>query len=246
MTEPRPRGQHHSIGAPSAGPALEEHAGIVVVRDDLWPGGTKARVLPRFLEQLGAGETIVYASPAYGYAQVALAHVAALTGRRAVVFTAKRREAHPRTLEAHAAGAEVIMVPSGYLSNVQAKARGYCEQTGATLLPFGFSDRRFRAALAELARQALPAEVGELWCVGGSGTLARALRDARPEAELHVVQVGRQLRPIPGAQIHMAPEPFEKRARWLPPFPSCENYDAKAWRFLERDARPGAVFWNVA
>ena len=29
-------------------------------------------------------------------------------------------------------------------------------------------------------------------------------------------------------------------------FPSCGNYDAKAWRFITAQASPGALFWNVA
>jgi hypothetical protein len=35
-------------------------------------------------------------------------------------------------------------------------------------------------------------------------------------------------------------------ARLSPPFPSCDNYDAKAWRFIRAQASPGALFWNVA
>ena len=31
-----------------------------------------------------------------------------------------------------------------------------------------------------------------------------------------------------------------------PPFPSCSNYDATAWRFVKAYARQGALFWNVA
>lgn len=227
------------------GALIETHGSLLVVRDDVVPGGTKARVLPRFLEEVGAGEVCVYASPAYGYAQVALALACAATGREAVVFTAKRGQLHPLTAEAAAFGARVVQVPTGYLSNVQAKARGYCEATGATLLPFGFEDARFGALLEEHARWVLPQRLGQLWCTGGSGTLARALARARPEAELCVVQVGKQLE-LPGMRVYRAPERFQQAARRPPPWPSCANYDAKAWRFLEKEAAPGAVFWNVA
>jgi len=43
-----------------------------------------------------------------------------------------------------------------------------------------------------------------------------------------------------------APEKFEQDARLRPPFPSCSNFDAKAWRFVRQRAAPGALFWNVA
>lgn len=46
-------------------PVIEEISGILVVRDDLLPGGTKRRALEKLVEP---GREYVYASPAYGYA----------------------------------------------------------------------------------------------------------------------------------------------------------------------------------
>jgi hypothetical protein len=81
--------------------------------------------------------------------------------------------------------------------------------------------------------------------VAGSGTLTRALQAAWPGARFHAVRVGKP--PDVGrARLYEAPEPFERDASLPPPFPSCSNYDAKAWRFLAEHARPGALFWNVA
>lgn len=226
-------------------PRTETHAGFTIVRDDETPGGTKMRALPQLLETAAA--EVIYASPAYGYAQIALAHAAATTGRRATVFVAQRRTRHPRTAEAHAAGAHIIEVPHGYLTNVQAKARQYANDTGATLLPFGFDDPTFATILADAIRTANPLhdEPAEVWSVAGSGTLQRALQAVWPDATFHAVAVGRT--PDAGrATIHTAPEKFERDAKHPPPFPSCSNYDAKAWQFMLRHAQPGALFWNVA
>jgi hypothetical protein len=44
-------------------PVLTEHDGVLVVRDDLFPGGTKARFLGMMFD--GADE-VVYASPPGG------------------------------------------------------------------------------------------------------------------------------------------------------------------------------------
>ena len=214
-----------------------------VVRDDLLPGGTKRRALAAYLPQLGAAE-VVYASPAYGYAQVALAHACRDLGMRATIFTAKRRDAHPLTRQAIGAGAKVIMVPTGYLSNVRAKARAYCEVTGATALPFGLDDPLFLAALADVAR-ATGMEPNEVWTVAGSGVLTRALQLAWPAASFHAIQIGAAPN-VGRARLYKAPESFEDAAQQPPPFPSCTNYDAKAWRFVSRLASPGALFWNVA
>lgn len=134
-------------------PVVEEHGGVMVVRDDLLPGGTKMRAILPLIERKPPGE-FVYPSPAYGYAQVALAHCARMAGRAATVFTAKRASPHPLTRAAHDAGAKVVMVPYGYLSNVRAKARAYADATGAALVPFGVEDDRAMEAIAEAARSA--------------------------------------------------------------------------------------------
>src|SRR5258708_2122848 len=82
-------------------------------------------------------DEVVYASPAEGGAQTALATVARRLGKRATIFVARRAEPHPRTVEAAKLGAQIISVAPGYLSVVQARAREYCDRTGARLMPFG-------------------------------------------------------------------------------------------------------------
>lgn len=224
-------------------PVIDTVEGIQVVRDDRIPGGTKRRVLEPLVAAAPATE-FVYASPAYGYAQIALAYSCAAAGKAATVFVAKRKTMHPRTAEAKAAGARIVEVPHGYLSNVQAKARAYAENTGAELLPFGLDTPEFINGLSRVAR-ALPVEPFEVWSVAGSGVLTRALQQAWPEAVFHAVRIGHD--PDGGcATIWRAPERFEQPARHRPPFASCDNYDAKAWRFIRKWARPGALFWNVA
>lgn len=222
-------------------PVLERVGRLLVVRDDLLPGGTKRRVLGDVLD---GNDEFVYASPAYGYAQVALAHTCAALGKRATVFVAKRARLHPRTAEAYRAGAKIVQVPHGYLSNVQAKARGYAAAVGAALLPFGFDTAEFVQALAQLAAS-LPLRPTEVWTAAGSGTLSRALQVAWPAAQFYAVRVGREP-DIGRASLLLAPEPFERDAVEPPPFPSCSNFDAKVWRFISRRASEGALFWNVA
>ncbi len=223
-------------------PEIREHDGILVVRDDLVPGGTKTRVLPVLFDERSE---YVYASPVYGYAQIALAHAARAHGHRATVFCAKRHVWHPRTHEAAMAGARIVEVAPGYLAVVQARARTYCRISGAGLLPFGLDDPRVIQALTDLA-VALPVQPTEVWSVAGSGVLSRALQRAWPDAEVHAVLVGREAN-VGRAIVHRADEAFEEPARGArPPFPSCTNYDAKAWAFVRRRARPGALFWNVA
>jgi hypothetical protein len=232
-------------------PIVREHDGVSVIRDDLYPGGTKARFMPVLFE--GANEA-VYASPAEGGAQTALATVAKEFGKRATIFVAARARLHPRTLEAARLGAKVVPVRPGYLSVVQARAKDYAKTSGARLVPFGVDLPEAVTRLAEAAL-ATGLDPDEVWCAAGSGVLARALALAWPRARRHVVQVGRELQAkvVAGATIHIYPRPFANVAMALPPFPSDPHYDAKAWEVLGLDpgmtARKGpgrVVFWNVA
>jgi hypothetical protein len=123
--------QKHQCTTYSSGaaPIVVEHDGVLVVRDDLFPGGTKARFLGMLFND---AREVVYASPAEGGAQIALATVARNLGKRATIFVARRAKPHARTLQAAKLGAKLVPVAPGYLSVVQARAREYCAQTGGT------------------------------------------------------------------------------------------------------------------
>jgi len=234
-----------SIPAPATTPVVREHEGVLVVRDDLFPGGTKARFLHLVFD--GADEA-VYASPAEGGAQSALATVAGQLGKRATIFVAQRARPHARTLEAARLGAKVVLVAPGYLSVVQARAREYCSRAGAALVPFGVDMPEAVVAIAEAAK-AIGIMPDEVWCAAGSGVLARGLAMAWPSARRHVVQIGRALTPaeVAGATIHIYPAPFSREAKSKSLFPSDPHYDAKAWEQCAARKGPGRVlFWNVA
>lgn len=229
-----------------APPVVEQIDGVYVVRDDLIAGGTKRS----FADQLIRGHAeVVYASPVYGGAQIAIAHAAKENGVLATIFCAKRNNPHPRTLEAHKAGAKVVQVPHGYLSNIKAKARLYCERTGAFMLPFGLETETAFEAIAQRARlvQEQVGEIDEVWCVGGSGVLSRGLQRGLDAGSFNVVQIGRKLAPkdVGRARVHEHPLDFSQDARVKPPFPSCSNYDAKGWEYVKRLGRGRVLFWNV-
>jgi hypothetical protein len=220
---------------------IDEFDNVLVLRDDIVQGGTKRRVLAELLD---SHLEFVYASPASGYAQIALAYACRDAGKKATIFVARRNELHKRTAEAKSAGAKIVQVPHGYLTNVQAKAKAYAEMVGARLMPFGFDCDEFIDRLASFAKS-LPIAPLEVWSVAGSGTLTRALQRAWPQASFNAVQIGREPK-IGAARKLKAPEKFDDDATVPPPFPSCSNYDAKAWFFIKRYATEGALFWNVA
>ena len=225
-------------------PVIEHLGQGYIIRDDRLPGGTKQRGLEPYLQD-HPGTEFVYASPVYGYAQIALAVSARQAGKKATIFTAKRKIPHPLTLKAHKHGATIVQVEHGYLNVVQKRARDYAAATGACYLPFGVDLPEIAQAITAAARS-LSVSPTEVWTVSGSGTLTRALQKAWPAARFMTVLIGKQSICTGRAKRYLAPESFEQPARQPPPFISCLNYDAKAWQFYHRHAQPDALFWNVA
>lgn len=216
---------------------------IFLVRDDLLTGGTKEAALLSFIETMPERE-LVYAGPRQGYAQIALAAACKAIGKKATLFIAESKIKHPRSMKSAELGAELREVPCGYLAVVQARAREYCQQTGARMIPLGLACEEMEIAIESRARS-LDISPLEVWSVAGSGTLQRGLQRAWPHAKFYAVQIGKP--PQAGrAEVILAPEKYEQSAKIPPPFPSCSNYDAKAWRFITERATNGALFWNVA
>jgi hypothetical protein len=219
---------------------------VDVVRDDRVEGGTKAAVLRPLLER--RGRETVYASPAEGFGQVAIALAARDVGVPATIFVAARRERHASTTASARAGAAIREVRPGYLAVVSARAREYAAERDAFLLPLGLDAPEIVAAIRDRALALAGPEPTEVWSVAGSGVLTRGLQAAWPEATVYAVRVGRELRgeEAGSAYILRAPEAFSEPAEEPPPFPSHPTYDAKAWRFVRRHASDGALLWNVA
>jgi hypothetical protein len=232
------------MASPSEDLILERHQGVWVVRDDLYPGGTKARFCARFFE--GADE-VVYASPCEGGAQFALATVGRALGKRVTIFCAKRKTPHPRSVQAKQLGAQVLQVSPGYLSVVQARSRSYAQATGARLLPFGLDTVEATETIAQVFSKVdlIALGVREVWCAAGSGMLARGLLASMPpHLRLQPVAVGREVEPVGPVQPVRAPWRFEQVCPVSAPFPSDPHYDAKAWALMPK--AEGALFWNVA
>lgn len=224
---------------------VEKHDEIYVLRDDLVAGGTKTIYLDYLFELY---DEVVYASPAYGGAQLALAYCARKHNKQATIFVAKRKKPHARTLEAKKVGARVFQVPNGYLSHVQYRAKQYCNDTGAHLMKFGgYSE----TAINKIAEYASNVEnkygsFDEIWCASGSGTLINGLQQGFSNAAFNVVQVGAELKNVTNANIYKYHKPFEQECKTKPPFPSCQNYDSKAWEYCKKYSKGEKIlFWNV-
>lgn len=233
-----------------AGPAQYQQVGrITVVREDLNPGGSKARFLPYLME---GPEEIVFGSPFCGGAQFALATLGAQTGQRITLFSAQRKTLHRRQLQALRLGAVIHQVPYGYMSNVQAKARAYAARVGARFLPLGFdlpaAEEPFVAFMEGIRRER--GSPDQVWCATGSGMLARCLGRAFPDSEICAVAVGLASRHDaqhfgPNVTLRPTHYAFDQECRDEPPFPSDPHYERKAWLQCSQASRGSVLFWNV-
>jgi hypothetical protein len=241
---------------PNPEPVLKMHEDYIVVRDDLLGAGTKVRGIdylighmPEFKE---TKEWVFGSCPATGYAQISLPVVCGKYDKKAVLFMAerKRENFHGYQLKGLSLGADYRWVPNGMLNVTQKRAKDYVAEnpTERAVLPLGLEHPSVIGSFIKVAR-ALPLSPKEVWTVGSSGTLNRSLQLAWPDAKIHVVSVGHNMkeREIGRAIYHRSELKFDKpvKPEDAPPFPSAPTYDAKAWKFIREHASSGALFWNV-
>ena len=226
-----------------------QYGQIKVVREDLLEGGTKTRFLPFLLPERSE---LVFGGPFCGGAPLALSVIGRELKQRVTIFYAKRKHRVERQQAVFRNGAQIIEVDPGYMTNVQAKARAYAAKNGAFFLPLGFdlpaATEPFLEAIAKVRRHL--GDPPEVWCATGSGMLARCLGLAFPSSQIQAVAVGLKSRhdkqQFPAnVRLREHPLDFARPTKASAPFPSCPNYDRKAWEICARTALPGAIFWNV-
>ena len=229
---------------------LERRGRFTIVRDDKLEGGSKTRFLPYLIK--GAKE-VVFGGPFCGGAPHALSVLGRDLGFKVTLFYAARKNLHTRQLAAEMNGAKLVFVRPGYMTTVQKRARDYAQEAGALFLPLGFdvpeAEDPFVAAMLRVRKKVGDPE--QVWCCAGSGMLARCLSKAFPASEICAVAVGLASRHNaqdfrPNVTLYASHYRFEERAKSEAPFPSCPNYDRKAWEVCVERARGNVLFWNVA
>jgi len=235
------------LGVKLPAPIIEEFDGIQVVRDDLLDGGTKRRAFTMYVASLPDVKEFVYASPRQGYAQLSLAYACKDLGRKCTV-TVPQGKRYWLTDEAEKLGCNIIEVPMGYLSNIQHKARVYCEENESHLIPFGGDHPIIIEAMTHTALS-LDIQPKEVWTVMSSGVLSRGLQSAWSDAKVYGVQIGHNTTEdeMGRAETFRSKYKFQQECKKdeRPPFPSSLTYDSKAWTFIKEHASKEALFWNV-
>jgi len=232
---------------------VEQSAICDVVRDDLIDGGTKLRFLP---DVVGDADHIVFGAPFCGGAPVALSVLGRETGKRITIFYAQRKHLTPRMMRVRDNGADIVLVPYGYMGVVQRHARDYAQENGALFLPLGFDVVAAEQPFREMLRAERPRlDYDEIWCATGSGMLARNLGAVFKDSRIMAVAVGLSSRwteqtMTPNVTIINIDTPYATPVLdSAAPFPICAHYEAKAYRMMAMHAelRPQVrrLFWNV-
>lgn len=237
---------------------------VIVVRDDLLPGGTKQRAAIPFLKNhLRAGvQEFVYASPFSGYAQVALAYSCNVVGANCTLFAESYEGGISDFTNTVSHLANVRLAAN--LSQAEAEADQYVQSNPQCLkIPLGFNHPLFNEILqVELSFQweylckSLGFVPKTLWVPVGSGTLATVFsKIISQDTTLQLVDVRvlpdeddriKQIINLRNSKYNKALEEFRHPVKRTPPIPSNKYYDAKLWQFVSSQAGSQDVWWNVA
>ena len=133
-----------------------------VVRDDVFTGGTKARVLTNLLADVKETE-IIYAADRYGYAGLALAQACMQHDKKAVIFFNDDSAKPKPFLETcdHPAAEIKIMPNTERQIDLFSLAEEFAQKAKhRKIYPVGFCTQKFQSALTRYAR-ALPVKPKE-------------------------------------------------------------------------------------
>ena len=240
-------------------PQIVEHDGIFVVRDDLYPGGTKSRIIEKYFTAC-VTQTYAYPATAFGAAIVALAHSAVKLNKYVIIFIAKRgRETFTEFMkeaESVADGCiEYRFVDMGFYPNVKRACRNYCEQNQMEVIyiPPGVDTPWAVNGISDICKQliSIHGQFDTVFSVCGSGTLQRGLQLGGLGREYFAVGTGQKNPNCGRATLieHYNIQKFEQKAKLLPPFPTVPNYDGKGWKYCveykQKHPDKKILFWNV-
>lgn len=222
---------------------------INVVRDDLIEIGSKGRFGDLLISKMES-DTLVYVAPRVGYAGMSLAYLAKKYNKRLILFAPACKQASAHQTRAYELGADMVFARIAAMPNLNKLAKDYAERTNAQFVPFGLAHPLVTAAIVDTANRLAGAygEPKRFWSVISTGVLSRGLQIGWPSASVETVAVARNIKDGEKgrASIYSHPLAFTDPTRVLPPFPSVETYDAKAWEYILQHAQDGDWFWNVA
>lgn len=236
---------------PYHAPIVIDYDGFQVVRDDLLDFGSKIRFIDYLIQSEENDEWVFGGANPVGWGPISLTFVCKKYGKKATFFMAERKVPTPQQQKVLDLGGNIIWVKMGMLTVTLSRARKYFEedQLHRRILPLGLNHPKVLGSIIKVTRK-LKCAFPEIWSVASSGTMSRGLQLSFPEIPVKMVQTGHKMSQdeIGRAQLFVSPYKFDKPVKLneAPPFPSVPEYDAKAWSFMKKYGKEGALFWNVA
>ena len=230
---------------PNPKPVVKVYEGVRVVRDDLLVG-SKDRGGDCLISNIKEN-TLVYVQPRTGLAGVSLLDVAKRHGKKVKLFMPSSKRISHHQACCIEQGAEYEFHRIAAMPNLNAIAKRWADNNDdAYFIPLGLKHELVTAGFVKAASQIEEPE--EVWTVISTGVLHRALQIAWPNATFHCVAVSRNMKKgeIGHDRIISHALPFTTAiTEDLPPFPSVETYDAKAWASVPKNTGRNILFWNV-
>jgi len=229
-------------------PIVETYDGVRVVRDDLLVG-SKVRGGDCLISKLKPEQdTIVYVQPRFGLAGVSILDVAKHHNKKVVLFMPSSKKVSHHQAVCIERGAEPLFIRIAAMPNANRVAKEWAEaRENCFFVPLGLRHELVTAGFVKTMVQMR--EPDEVWSVCSTGVLTRAMQVAWPNAEFHAVAVARNMKAgeLGRAEVISAPEAFTQavKGKDVPPFPTINTYDAKAWRYIPKNSGRNVLFWNV-
>lgn len=227
-------------------PIVVEHDGVQVVRDDLTVG-TKSRAGDLLMSKIDA-ERFVYCQPRVGLAGVSLCDaMQRWPSKQIVLFMPSSKKISVHQACCIERGATVIFERIAAMPNLNLYAKRWAQENGAYFIPLGLKHELATAAIVHAASTI--EEPDEVYVAISTGVLSRALQIAWPNAKFTCVAVARNIKAgeLGRASIISESLPFtsSEKLENIPPFPTVNSYDAKVWKFINKDGKKRRLMWNV-
>lgn len=238
---------------PMPTPVITEHEGIKVVRDDLIVG-SKCRFADLLVQSVKE-DTLVYVQPRVGLAGVSIIEVAKRYGKKVVLFMPSSKEISDHQAVCIERGAIPKFRRIAAMPNLNLMAKKWAEENNAKFIPLGLRHELVVACAARVAMNIaeVHGQPGVCFVATSTGVLVRGLQIGWPRTSFAAVTVSRNMKAGElGIAIPIVEElAFQQSERKenLPPYPSVNTYDSKAWKYAKefKEQFPGAsvLVWNV-
>jgi hypothetical protein len=224
--------------------------GFNIIDESVLAVGSKARMGDFFISQIKEKE-LVYVAPRYGMAGISLLDLASRYNKKVTLFMPSSKVVSEHQQIAIERGANVKFRRIAAMPNLNLMAKKYAKENGAYFIPLGLKHEHVTAGAVRCFYDFFKdkEKPSRMFSVISTGVLTRALQIALPDTEFHAVAVARNIQDgeLGRAKFYSYTKPFSAKSKLIPTeFDSTENYDAKAWDFINKYGQAGDWLYNVA